>query len=1013
MDHSIFHVSLPLLTRTVTEALSHFKQKEAARYFMDALILRVISRWLWVGSNVEALRKCASWAHHEGELTVCPPGTFAEAQILSATDVRKHIQLYIRGRVSYFNAMPYFLDPNSPEASTPVMKQFLNLKSKDGDSILFFRMGDFYELFGQDAITAAPILGITLTSRDRKSENPVPMAGVPYHSATNYIQKLLNAGKKVALAEQILPEGMTTDQIKGIVDRQIVRTFTPAVQFEMSGNGDQNFLATITPHDSKTWVLGLLDPATGIVKISQALTEVDLLAESSLYQIRHFLNSSTKTPSEILKTLQALPHTLVEEIPHNWVSDAEMLPFLQKQYQKMALDPLLESKAAQKCIALLIQYTLKTQALALLPHLHEPRALHESDRLITGPHTHTHLDSIDLFELINKTATSMGARALKQLLDSPFKQVAAIELQQESVQELAAQNLEASQIHSNLKAVYDLDRILGRVSTKLAHPRDTHALGNSLLSIFQFEEKLARFEAKKLRTLSSQLRVAKNDLCSLAEKIMRTQKPDAPIHTRDGGIFEVGTDPELDRLLRLTEAGEKIIVDIEMREREATGINSLKVKYNRVFGYFIEISSANLKNVPAHYQRKQTMVGGERFFTEELKKFEEEILSAASKQKSLESSLFQSLIEELIQHAPALKLLSEVVGELDQLIALSFLAQKGAWTFPKIDESFEFKLLASRHPVVDEVLKGQFVANDIELSPNAARTLIITGPNMGGKSTVMRQMAQIILLGQIGAPVPASFAHWGIFHSLYTRIGAQDAIAKGQSTFMVEMVELAHILNHADSRSFIVLDEIGRGTATYDGMSVASASLEYLHLRSQARIVFATHYHEMTELEARLPALRNAHMKVLDEKGKLTFLYEIALGRSSKSFGIQVAELAGLPKPVIKQAWSILKNLEAQAASTQTSASSGQLSLFSAPAQDEQTADAQAALAEALQLDTFLERDDRFTHERANELLAGVTPGLVIDVTKQLQDLDLNALRPIDALNLLAEIQQKLKTSEI
>ena len=864
--------------------------------------------------------------------------------------------------------------------STPLMKQFSKLKEQSGDALLFFRMGDFYELFGDDAVKAAPILGITLTSRDKKAENPIPMAGIPYHSATNYIQKLLNAGKKVAIAEQILPEGMTVDQIKGIVDRQIVRFFSPAVQFELNDPSSSNYLATLSPVDSKNYILVILDPPTGKVRVSKSSDLKTLLAEPILSQIQHFLNFSPKTPPEFLERLQNQDRLLMEEIPHNWVSDSDVIPFLQKQYQKTILHPLItENPAAQKALALLVQYVLKSQGQDLLSHLHEPQPLHETDRLIVGPQTHAHLDSDDLFKLINKTATSMGARYLKSLLDAPFKIVAAIEAQQTAVRELADQNLEAGQIYQNLRSVYDLERILGRISTRLAHPRDTYALGLSLQSVFQFEEKISRFQSPVLKQFSATLKTANRELSALAERIVRTQKAEAPIHTRDGGIFEFGTDADLDHLLKLTTEGEKFVVDLETREREATGIGSLKVKYNRVFGYFIEISSANLKNVPSHYQRKQTMVGGERFFTEELKKFEEEILSASQKQKALEAQLFEKLIEDLLAKASALKTLSETLGQIDGLIALSFLAQKGAWCFPQIDESFEFHLAQSRHPLVDEALRGQFVANSVHLSPETARTLIITGPNMGGKSTLMRQMAQIILLGQMGAPVPAQSAYWGVFHSLFTRIGAHDAISKGQSTFMVEMAELAHILSHADPRSFIVLDEIGRGTSTYDGMSVASASLEYLHLHSNARIVFATHYHELTELEAQLPHLKNTHMKVLDQKGKLTFLYELAQGRSSKSFGIQVAELAGLPKAVIKKAWTILEKLETERAISNTGADLNQLSLFTSLVEPVNQSDLEEAPLEI-----------------AEDPLRAEFRGLNID-----------SLRPIEALNLLHELKQK------
>ncbi len=662
-----------------------------------------------------------------------------------------------------------------------------------------------------------------------------------------------------------------------------------------------------------------------------------------------------------------------------------MTPFLHQQYGKLALHPLLDSEVARSSLALLIQYVLKTQGVSTLPHLKEPRCLHESNRLKLGPHTLTHLDCDDLFGLINQTATSMGARYLKGELEAPLKEVGEIRIRQEAVKELTLHSLECAQIHTHLKQVYDLDRILGRVATRLANPRDTYALAQSIQSSFFFLETLARFQSQELKRLFQQFLTAREGLAEFSERILRTQKSDAPTHVREGGIFELGTDPELDRLIKLTTEGERFLIELETREREQTGINTLKVKYNRVFGYFIEISSSQLKNVPSHYQRKQTTVGGERFFTEELKKFEEEILSASQKQRALEAKLFEKLIEDLVARAEALKLLSQSVAELDGFSALSLLGLSNGWCFPDIDESYHFKLSASRHPVVDRALKGEFVANDIELSNETARTLVITGPNMGGKSTLMRQMAQIILLGQIGAPVPAKQASWGVFHSLYTRIGAQDAIAKGQSTFMVEMVELAHILNHADARSFIVLDEIGRGTSTFDGMSVAHASLEHLHHHSNARIVFATHYHELTELEAKLPFLKNAYMKVLDEKGKLTFLYELALGRSSKSFGIQVAELAGLPKPVIRKAWEILKKLEAQ--NITGGAQSDQMSLFMSQPE------------EFFESSSFDPEPQNSDSEWTKRTLA---------LKNELEALDINAMRPIDALQYVSNLRDQM-----
>jgi DNA mismatch repair protein MutS len=891
-----------------------------------------------------------------------------------------------------------------PSYQTPLMKQYVALKQEAGDSaLLFFRMGDFYELFGDDAIRAAPVLGVTLTSRDKKAENPVAMAGLPYHSAQGYIQKALNAGFKVAIAEQILPPGMTADQIKGIVERKIVRTFSPAVQFELSDStnsaigqpsGQLKYLATLVPNslvgqpvrskNEGSYLFCALDPATGTVRISEPAPWSEIQCSSIWNSVQHYINFSNKIPAEFLQSISN-NSILIEEVPANLVADANAFQFLTEQYQKQALHPLIQNPAAQKGLAILIQYVLKSQGLKVLGHLAEPKALFESDGLLLGPNTASHLDLNDLFLLIQSTSTSMGARRLRQQMEFPLRDLSAIHETQAAVKELASVSLQTKQMSEDLKEVYDLERILGRVVTRLASPRDVYALGNSLQSIFFLHDRIHeptqtqnRIQSKKLVEIVQQLAELKPRLLPLAKQITAQIKTDAPLHTRDGGIFEMGANPELDRLIELSQNGERFMIDLETRERDATGISSLKVKYNRVFGYFIEISSANLNKVPAHYLRKQTMVGGERFYTEELKKFEEEILTASQKQRALEQELFHALIDCLLSVAQDLKSIASTVAELDCLISLSQLAHRSGYHFPVITENYEFKIEGGRHPVVDEALKGKFVANDACLDSPHHRTVIITGPNMGGKSTYMRQLAQIIILGQMGAPVPARSAQWGVFNEIFTRIGAHDAIAKGQSTFMVEMVELAHILNHATDRSLVILDEIGRGTSTFDGMSVASSALKHLHTHSQARIVFATHYHELTNLESEHPGIHNAHMMVDEGKSKLTFLYEIAPGRSSKSFGIQVAELAGLPKSVIQDAWKVLEQLES-GQQFQSEHLNPQLSLFlSVTASNELQTEEEPSIAEPSEIES------------------------------EIAGLNINELRPLDALNVLSEIQKKI-----
>jgi DNA mismatch repair protein MutS len=481
---------------------------------------------------------------------------------------------------------------------------------------------------------------------------------------------------------------------------------------------------------------------------------------------------------------------------------------------------------------------------------------------------------------------------------------------------------------------------------------------------------------------------ASHRLEALAEKIVRIQKEEAPLVIREGGIFKKGTTPELDRLLSLTEDGQRWLMELENRERENTGISSLKVRYNRVFGYYIEITQAHLKSVPSHYQRKQTMVGAERFFTDELKKFEEEILTASTRQKSMEQNLFGELLEEIQRETSSIMEAARVLGEFDSLVALSQLAQKQGWCFPKVDQSRSLQITAGRHAVVDQAKKGNFVPNDLSLSPETRLTLLITGPNMGGKSTLMRQTALIIILGQMGAPVPAHSAEWGVFSSVYTRIGAQDAISRGQSTFMVEMSELAHILHYADDQSLLILDEIGRGTSTYDGMSVAWATLEWICKKIGARTLFATHYHELIHLSETLPGLANAHMAVENEKSRsaqsLRFLYELKEGPTNESFGIQVAQMAGLPRAVIERAWNILGELESSESQQPSSKAPKQLSLF-----DSLTTESPAPLPPEIQV----EKQD---------------PPQPHPMLTRLAELNLNEMTPLQALTFLSEAQGSL-----
>ncbi len=826
--------------------------------------------------------------------------------------------------------------PSNLDDQTPLMKQYWELKAQVPNALLFFRMGDFYELFGDDAVMAASLLEITLTSRDKNKANPMPMAGVPYHSVQGYIQKLLKSGKKVAIGEQMEDPESIQGTGKGagkIVRREIVRILTPGVQFDAEGS-EANYLATITPHKDHFWVLSCLDASTGEALVSAPLPLSDLFNEVRRLPILHFLHLY---PQFDLNQLGFSDSVLIENLPKNYLSLDKATATLKSHYDLENLHAFIESEAGSLALGILVTYALRTQHQEKLAHLRLPEPLQRPKSLVLGPNTAQHLDLFDLFQLINRTRCTLGARQLKRWMHAPLRGASEIAVRQEAVKELGSLWTGVGEkLSVQLSHVYDIERICGRINTKLANPRDTLALGQSLSRLKTLENTVSACQSKPLTELRAKISKLFENLGPLAEKIIKNQREDAPLTSRDGGIFKAGTTPDLDHLLSLSENGQRWLIDLETRERTSTGISSLKVRYNRVFGYYIEITQAHLKNVPSHYQRKQTMVGAERFFTDELKKFEEEILTASTKLKSMEQELFNQLLEEIQTQTTQIMEAARVLGDLDSLTSLANLSQQPGWCFPEITESLELEIHAGRHPVVDQAKRGSFVPNDLFLSPDTRLTLMVTGPNMGGKSTVMRQTALMILLGQMGAPVPARQAKWGAVSSLYTRIGAQDAIARGQSTFMVEMSELAHILHHADQRSLIILDEIGRGTSTYDGISVAWATLEWICTKIRARTLFATHYHELIHLNSTLPLLANAHMAVEEgakgsQQKSLRFLYELREGPTNESFGIHVAQLAGLPKPVTDRAWKVLADLEAHSTGSIHALSSDQLSLFGAP----------------------------------------------------------------------------------
>lgn len=857
------------------------------------------------------------------------------------------------------------------------MKQYYDLKSQVGDALLLFRMGDFYELFGEDAVEASRLLEITLTSRDRNKPNPTPMAGVPHHSVQGYIQRLLKAGKKVAIGEQMEDPSKVTG--KAIVRREVVRIFTPGVQFDVDG-AEANYIAVAVP-SSELFVLACMDASTGETLVSEPLAAECLLGEITTLPIRQLLKFEG-APDD----LGALPPSiLVETLPSNYLAFTQAAELLERQYEIASLDTFISSPAGILALGILVTYALRTQKQERMAHLRLPAPLHRPSTLVLGPRTAQHLDLLpsaetgtSLFSLLNRTRSALGARQLKRWMLEPLCDPKEIFSRQETIRELSERS-DCDRLSHTFSEVYDLERILGRVTARLANPRDTLALGRSLQLLAELAHRTREAQTDLLKAIHEHLGRLSAALSPLAIRITTSQKEEAPLVVREGGIFNIGTHPDLDRLLSLTSDGQKWLIELETREREATGIPSLKVRYNRVFGYYIEITQAHLKNAPAHYQRKQTTVGAERFFTEELKKFEDEIVNASAKQRALEQELFEDLLTAIRGQTAQIMEAARLLGEADAFVSLAKTAQEPGWSFPQIDDSLTLEIYQGRHPLVDQASRGHFVPNDLELSPQTRLTLMITGPNMGGKSTVMRQTALIVILGQMGAPIPAAPSRWGAVSRLYTRIGAHDAIARGQSTFMVEMSELAHILHYADPRSLIILDEIGRGTSTYDGISVAWSTLEWICGKIQCRTLFATHYHELTRLASELPRVANAHMGVEGTRagkntGALRFLYLLREGPAQESFGIHVARIAGLPKPVVERAWKVLEELEQQALhGVGNTGPSNQLSLF-----------------------------DRLPEpEEAQPVVPGPHPALL-----ELGKMNVNEMTPLQALHFVVKLQE-------
>ncbi len=783
---------------------------------------------------------------------------------------------------------------------TPLMKQFDRLKTKAGSALLLFRMGDFYELFGNDAVLASQLLDITLTSRDKKAADPLPMAGVPAHSVSGYIQKLLDAGHEVAVAEQM----QDPETVKGLVEREIVRTYTPGIRLEMSQT-DPALLAYCVWDGSADLVLA--NVATGNLYTLENQTLDRIARECRVRPVRHLIVELSGEPfggaaeddPTVLRSLADFG-ILVQFVEKRSIANLSRLEratqgLFETVRSKLGVDLSVHFKAAEK---------LASETACRL----HPTAIAHLD--LTSPEP----KQPSLFRTVNRTRSAAGARKLEAWVLAPLLDRAQIRERQEAVRGV---HILQGLLKETLTQVYDLERLLVRLSSGLAEPKDTLALGKTLAIVPAVIHALANVTAGSLlEKIRITLAAAGKQVETLARTLVDYQIDPPPAHARDGEIFRRGYNAELDPWIDLTEHGTQQIAEMETRERTATGIASLKIRYHRVFGYTIEVTRTHAEKVPAHYHRKQSMANAERYTIEELAAFEEKLLSASTKRNALERELFDRIIGQCLEKRTAIVAIAENLAILDALLALAHLLDRPGWTFPIIDDSMDLVIEDGRHPVLDLQNHSGFVPTTLHLNAPERTHVLITGPNMGGKSTLMRQAAQIVVLGQIGAPVPARSARWGVVTGIHTRIGARDEILRGASTFMVEMEELGMILETARPTDLILLDEIGRGTSTFDGLSVAWATTEWLCKELGARTMFATHYHELTHLEGSLKGLKNIHMEVekpATKHGKLRFLYTVAEGPANESFGIHVAERAGLPPAVTARAWEKLRDFEGTA----------------------------------------------------------------------------------------------------
>lgn len=800
-------------------------------------------------------------------------------------------------------------------ALSPMMTHYFEIKEKYPDCIVFYRLGDFYEMFFDDAKKVSKLLDLTLTGRDCGLEERAPMCGIPYHAAEGYLTKLVSMGEKVAICEQL------TDpkQCKGMVDRDVIRVVSAGTLIEdnMLDEKKNNFLACAVKKGEK-FAIAWADITTGEFLCSEeedlekTLSHLSKLAVAEIICNDEMLFASANAPEVERGLLPAFSCYSPWAFERAYAEKALTAQLAVSSSEVLGLS---EKETLLLAAGALVQYLQETQKHAL-KNLNALRVVEENAYMVLDGTAIRNLELVksngegkrygSLLWVLDKTKTGMGARKMNEIILSPLHDVRAIEERLDGVNELYQATVIRMGIADMLSEIKDIERLSGRIANGNLQPRDCLALSSSLSVVPNIRFQLSGFSSSVMREIAENL-VDTKQICKLLDSAI---SPDAPATTKDGGYIRAGYNARLDELRSVKDNGKKLMAELEAREREATGIRTLKVGYNRVFGYYIEVSNSFKDRVPYSYTRKQTLTTGERYITEELKELENKILGSEEGALALEASLYSEILQVLEKNIPVLQQIASNLAYLDCLLSFATVAKENRYSRPALTEGSVLKIAEGRHPVVEALSKERFVPNDCLMDGEENRTMVITGPNMAGKSTFLRQTALIVLMAHIGCFVPAKSAEIPLTDRIFTRIGASDNLILDRSTFMVEMMEVANILRNATENSLLILDEVGRGTSTYDGLSIAWAVIEELTNQVRAKTLFATHYHELTELEGKLVGVKNYKVNVREMDGKIVFLRKIVRGGASRSFGVEVASLAGVPERVTSRAKKILKSLE-------------------------------------------------------------------------------------------------------